>query len=167
MIRVVVDDLAFVSADAVVRPSTAALEPTARSLRRLEQVGGPAFWKQLKLKKELAVGAAVVTGAGDLPYEFVIHAVVKSSTVQVSPAGVRLALKSSLQRAADWQLARIAIPPLGTGAGNLSIEDAAQLMIDVLRNELPGATYPEEVCIVVESEGDRAIFEAYLEHHLS
>ncbi|MFQ6046153.1 MAG: macro domain-containing protein [Gemmatimonadales bacterium] len=166
MIRVVVDDLAFVNADAVVRPSTAALEPTVRSLRRLEQVGGPAFWKQLRLKKELAVGAAVVTSSGDLPCEFVIHAVVQSSTVPVSPSGVRLALKSTRQRAADWQLARIAIPPLGTGAGNLSMEDAARLMIEVLLSELPGATYPEDVCIVVESEDDRSIFEAYLERKL-
>jgi hypothetical protein len=36
-------------------------------------------------------------------------------------------------------------------------------MIEVLQTELPSATYPEEVCIVVETEDDRDIFEAYLE----
>lgn len=166
MIRVVVDDLAFVAVDAVVRPSTAALEPTAASLRRLEHVGGPAFWEQLTLQKELDVGAAVVTGGGDLAAEFVIHAVVQSAEKPVTASGVRLALKSTLQRAAAWQLARVAMPPLGTGAGNLSIDDAARLMIEVLQTELPSATYPEEVCIVVETEDDRGIFEAYLERRL-
>jgi O-acetyl-ADP-ribose deacetylase (regulator of RNase III) len=162
VIRVVVDDLAFVPADAVVRPSTASLEPTVASLRRLEQVGGPAFWEQLKLQKELDVGAAVVTGGGELAAEFVIHAVVRSSQTPVTATGVRLALKSTLQRAADWHLLRIAVPPLGTGAGNLSVEDAARLMVEVLRSELRDATYPEEVCIVVESDEQRDIFESCL-----
>lgn len=162
MIHVVVDDLAFVAADAVVRPTTALLEPVAPALRRLEQVAGPTLWKQLPTEGELDVGAAVVTGAGDLTAEFVIHAVVRSAQTPVSPAGVRRALRSVLQRAADWQLARVAIPPLGTGAGNLSLEDAARLMLEVLRAELPIATYPEEVCIVVESEEERVVFEALL-----
>ena len=60
MIRVVVDDIAFVPADAVIRPATTMLEPTAAALRHLEQVGGPAFWGQLKVQQPLAVGAAVV-----------------------------------------------------------------------------------------------------------
>ena len=67
MIRVVVDDIAFARADAVVRPATATLEPTTAALRRLEQVGGSAFWQQLKVQQDLPVGAAVVTGGGDLP----------------------------------------------------------------------------------------------------
>ena len=67
MIRVVVDDLAFVRSDAVIRPATATLEPTTAALRRLEQVGGPAFWQQLKVQQELAVGAAVNQLSGSLP----------------------------------------------------------------------------------------------------
>jgi hypothetical protein len=66
VIRVVVDDLAFVTADAVIRPTTATLEPLSPSLRRLEQVGGQPFWDQLSVQQELAVGSAVVTGGGDL-----------------------------------------------------------------------------------------------------
>ena len=41
MIRVVVDDLGFFPADAIVRPATTQLEPTTPALRRLEQMGGP------------------------------------------------------------------------------------------------------------------------------
>ncbi|HXH62722.1 MAG TPA: hypothetical protein VNG95_00995, partial [Gemmatimonadales bacterium] len=72
MIRVVVDDLAFLSADAIVRPATARLDSTTPAVRRLETVGGRAFIAQLALQQELAVGAAVVTASGgDLPAEFV------------------------------------------------------------------------------------------------
>ncbi len=162
MIHVVVDDLAFVPADAVVRPATSTLEPASSAVRHLEKVGGPSFWKQLRVQKPLDVGAAVVTSAGELEAEFVIHAVVRSDTEDVSSAGVRHTVRSVLQRAADWELARISTPVLGTGPGNLGLEDAAGVMIDVLAAELRSAIYPKDVFIVVESDEDRAIVEASL-----
>jgi O-acetyl-ADP-ribose deacetylase (regulator of RNase III) len=161
VIRVVVDDLAFVEVDAVVRPATAALAPTSPALRRLEQVGGPAFWKPLKVHDALDVGAAVVTGAGDLAAEFVIHAVIWSDAEPVSIDGIRRALVSVLQRAADWQLERIAVPPLGTGPGGLGLEDVAATMIDLL-SAIPVGSCPTDVAIVVETEDERRMFEARL-----
>jgi O-acetyl-ADP-ribose deacetylase (regulator of RNase III) len=162
VIRVVVDDLAFVEADAVIRPTTAALDPLSSSLRRLEQVGGPTFWDQLSMQQELAVGSAVVTGAGDLAADFVIHAVISSASDPVTAGCVRHALISVLQRAEDWQLRRLAIPPMGTGAGNLELEESARVMVEILAKSMVTTAYPEEVYIVVESEDDRGIFEAYL-----
>lgn len=162
MIRVVVDDLAFVEADAVVRPTTATLDPLSPSLKRLEQVGGPAFLSQLVVQDELAVGSAVVTGAGELCADFVVHAVISSAVEPVTPGHVRQALISALQRAGDWQLQRLAVPPIGTGAGNLDLEDAARIMVDVLGQAMATAEFPQEVCIVVDREEDRAVFEAYL-----
>ncbi len=162
MIRVVVDDLAFVSADAVIRPTTSALEPTSPALKRLEQVGGPTFWGQLRVHEQLSVGSAVVTGAGDLTADFVIHAVISSADEPVTDQGVRRALLSALQRAGDWQIDRLAVPPIGIGAGNLSLEEAARVMVEVLGQTMATATYPHEVCIVVDREEDRAVFDAYL-----
>jgi O-acetyl-ADP-ribose deacetylase (regulator of RNase III) len=162
VIRVVVEDLAFVEADALVRPTTATLGSTSPSLRRLEQIAGRSFQETLKVHEGLDVGAAVVTPAGDLTAELVIHAVVWSDEEPVTPSGVRRALISVLQRAADWHLSRIAIPPLGTGPGNLSTEDAARIMVEILTRDLPHATYPSDVCIVVETEQDRELFQGLI-----
>jgi O-acetyl-ADP-ribose deacetylase (regulator of RNase III) len=162
VIRVVVDDLAFVSADAVIRPTTANLEPLTPSLRRLEQVGGPSFWNQLAVQEDLAVGSAVVTGAGDLAADLVIHAVICSTDEPVSHQHVRGALISALQRAEDWQIRSLAVPPIGIGAGNLELEDVAQLTVDILGKAMETAKYPEQINIVVENEQDLAIFETYL-----
>ena len=49
MIHVVVDDLAFRSADAIVRPATTRLDPTTPAVRRLETVGGAEFSSHLRL----------------------------------------------------------------------------------------------------------------------
>ena len=84
MIDVVVDDLASIEADAVVRPATDTLEPTSTALRQLERIGGPRFHQQLETRAPLVVGAATVTGAGDLPAEFVIHAIIRSESEPVS-----------------------------------------------------------------------------------
>jgi O-acetyl-ADP-ribose deacetylase (regulator of RNase III) len=162
VIRVVVDDLAFVSADAIVRPANTLLEPTTAALRRLEQIGGAAFWAQLRPERELAVGSAVVTAAGDLGVELVVHAIIRSATEPVSRDTVRRALTAALQRAADWQLAHLATPVLGTGAGNLSLEDAADVMGAVLA-ALPGPEgFPSDVTIVVETEEERVVVESNL-----
>src|SRR2546422_68457 len=67
VIRVVVDDLAFLASDALVRPATARLDPTTPVVRRLEQVGGTEFVSRLRMPKELAGGAAVVTAGGGGP----------------------------------------------------------------------------------------------------
>jgi O-acetyl-ADP-ribose deacetylase (regulator of RNase III) len=162
VIRVVVDDLAFVEADAVIRPTTAFLEPTSVSLRRLERIGGPQFWEQLTTHGELAVGSAVVTASGDLTADLVVHAVICSPDQPVTVHNVKRALISALQRAGDWQLALVAVPPMGTGAGNLELEDAAAAMVEVLGLALNTATYPKEVCIVVDDDEQRAVFETYL-----
>ncbi len=162
MIRVVVDDIAFVPTDAVLRPTTAALEPTVSSLRHLDDVAGASFREQISTHTELAVGSAVVTDAGDLAADMIIHAVVRSFDEPVTEGRVRLALISALQRAGDWQIARIATPPIGTGAGNLSIEEAARIMVEVLSLAMATATYPKEVCIVVDGEEEKHLFDTYL-----
>ncbi len=48
MIQVVVDDLAFLASDAVVRPVTSRLDATTPAVRRLETVGGPRFVDRLR-----------------------------------------------------------------------------------------------------------------------
>jgi len=161
--RVVVDDLAFLVSDAIVRPATARLEATTPAVRRLEQQGGTAFQAHLTVQHDLPVGAAVVTGAGgDLPAEFVIHAVIRSETEAVSPQGVARAWRSALERAHEWEFARISAPPFGIGAGNLALEDAAEIMVLEITAHRMRAPFPVDVAVVVETDDEREVFEAAL-----
>ena len=160
MIRVVVDDLAILSADAIVRPVTARLHAATPAVRRLEEIGGMEFVRHLDLQKELAVGAAVVTGGGgELPAEYVIHAVIQSDTEPVTRKNVARAWLSALERAREWEFARLTVPPLGTGDGNLSVADTAALMTEVVA-QFGGASFPSDVCIVVQTADEQAAFEA-------
>jgi O-acetyl-ADP-ribose deacetylase (regulator of RNase III) len=163
VIRTVVDDLLFLPSDAVVCPATARLDPTTPAVRRLEELGGPSFAAQRRVQTDLAVGAAVVTaGGGDLPAEFVIHAVIQSEREPVTRRGVEIAWRSALQRAQEWEFARLTAPPLGTGAGNLSVEDAADIMAGVLAAHLGTVAFPRDVWLVLETDAEREVFEAAL-----
>ena len=160
-VEVIVDDLAFVSAGAVARPVDALLRATTPLLRRFELAGGAALARQLRVAEPLAVGAAVVTGAGDLAAELLVHAVVSSDEEPVSRAGVRRALASALQRAGDFGIDHLAVPPFGLGAGNLAVEDSAEVMSEVIRRHLASGRAPRRVTVVVERDAEAEAFIVY------
>ena len=163
MIVVRTDDLAFVAAGAIARPVNADLRATTPLMRRLELAGGEALDRQLHPNEPLEVGSAVVTGGGALAAELLIHAVVSSQSDPVSRASVRRATLSAMQRAADWRIDDLAIAPFGLGAGNLDVEECAEVMIDVLTRHLASARHPATVTIVVETEAEAEAFRRRVE----
>lgn len=160
MILVVVDDLAFVKADAVVRAADESLDPVSPEMSRLDRQAGERFAALRRVSAPLTAGAAVVTGGGDLAAPFVLHAVVRDRATATGREVVRRALVSAWQRAGDWGLSRIAAPLVGAGAGQLSLEDAAELLAETFPRT---GGCPSELRIVVEREEDRALVEAIVE----
>ena len=159
MIQVVVDDLAFVTADAVVRPADEVLNPVSPEASRLDQQAGERFDALRRVTTPLDAGAAVVTGGGDLAAPFVLHVVIRDSSHRTDRDIVRRALISAWQRAADWGLGSIGAPLIGAGAGQLTLEDAAGLMVETFEAQR-GAP---ELRIVLEREDDRALVEAIVQ----
>ncbi len=161
MISVVVDDLASLQVDAVLRPAGESLEPAANAAVRLDQAAGSAFAEQRRVSAPLEAGAAVVTGGGNLVAPFVIHAVIRDSTSPIAHAKVRRALVSAWQQAGAWGLARIAAPPVGAGSGGLSLEEAVGLLVETFPH--PGSIdQPAELRIVVEGQEELEAVEAIL-----
>lgn len=151
-IEIRVDDLAFWEGEAIARPVNAMLGATTPIMRKLERAAGSAFADTVRPREPLPVGAAVVTNAGDLPVELMIHGVVSSDDEPVTRDTVRLALMSAMQRAVAFQIREVAIAPFGLGAGNLDIEDSADVMLEVLNAHLRSASYPTHIVIFAETE---------------
>jgi O-acetyl-ADP-ribose deacetylase (regulator of RNase III) len=158
VIDVRVDDLAFYEGEAIVRPVNAELGAPTPLLRRLETAAGTGLRDQLRTHNPLAVGSAVVSSAGALLVELLVHAVVSSEDEPVSMLSVRRALTSALQRAVDWQIGALAIAPFGLGAGNLAIEESAAVLAEVLADHRRrGERYPETVTIVAETHEEASV----------
>jgi O-acetyl-ADP-ribose deacetylase (regulator of RNase III) len=163
VIQVVVDDLAFLEVDAVLRPASDRLDPVTPTISRLDQLAGEQFTAQRRIQQPLVVGAAVVTGAGDLTAKFVVHAVIQSTQIPADADTVRRALVSAWQRAADWELESVATPLVGTGAGQLSIEEAALLLEQTSRL----SRFPSRLLIVVGDETERTTVQAIVTRQAS
>ena len=112
MIRVCIDDLAFFDGEAIVRPVNEDLGATTPLLRRLELAAGTELHNQIRLQEPLPVGAAIVTSAGELSVELLVHAVVMSRTVHLNPLGVLLSVLVGVELA-GFVGALLAIPAAG------------------------------------------------------
>lgn len=161
MIEIRIDDLAFYRGDAIVRPVNADLGATTPLMRRLELAAGPRLTNHLHVQEPLPVGAAIVSGAGDLTVELMVHAVISSTEEPVSRDSVRRAMISALQRVEAWQIPTVAIPPFGLGAGNLDIDQSADVMLTVLASHIKHARFPVDVTVIAETaEEEQALIAA-------
>jgi O-acetyl-ADP-ribose deacetylase (regulator of RNase III) len=158
VIRVVVDDLAFIEADAVIRPADATLAPVTPTGSRMDRLAGERFAAQRRVTTALEAGAAVVTGGGDLAAPFVLHVVIRDERTEAGPEVIRRALHSAWQRARDWGLRVVATPLVGAGAGQLSVEESAALLAETFPRADGEA--PAELRIVVERDDERETVEA-------
>jgi O-acetyl-ADP-ribose deacetylase (regulator of RNase III) len=163
VIEVRIDDLAFYRGEAIAWPVDATLGATTPLLRRVEAAAGPTLTERPPLHEPLPVGAAVVTGAGALGVELLIHAVIMSREERASRDAVRRALTSALQRATDFRIDELAVAPFGIGAGNLDVEESAEVMIGVMRQHQGRSAHPRSIVVIVETEMERTVWTAALE----
>lgn len=158
MIEVQVGELAAAVTGAVVRPVATDFSAVTPAMRRFDQAAGAAVADQCARLGELPLGSAVITGAGDLTTDFVVHVAVRSATENASAAVVRRGLLNALRRLSDWDIESVALTPLGTGAGNLDAEESAAAMVPVILDHLREAGRPMRVVIRVEDGYQEAAF---------
>ena len=165
MIRVLrheLAELAELEVDAVLRPVSAEWEAVTPAMRRLELAAGPALTAYCQRLGEPPVGSALITPAGALRARFMVHVVVRSVDQPVSEAVVRLGFRNGLRRLQEWAIERVALPALGTGAGNLDAEDVACIMLDEYYDHAVTADYPTELTIAAESDYELEAFRRQL-----
>jgi O-acetyl-ADP-ribose deacetylase (regulator of RNase III) len=161
VIEVRVGELAETRAGAVLRPVAADWSAATAASRRVELQAGAVVSRPLD-PGELPIGSALITPAGDLPAQFLVHVVVRSLDEPVTASGIRRALQNGLRRLVEWGIESVALPPLGTGAGNLDAEESASVVIPVLLEHIAEHPHPGTVIIVAENEYERQAFEAAL-----
>jgi O-acetyl-ADP-ribose deacetylase (regulator of RNase III) len=158
MISVRVLELADARTSAVLRPVAADWSAVTPAMRRLELAAGADVHAQCLRLGELPVGSALITGAGELHARFMVHVVVRSLDEPVTVRGVRQALLNGLRRLVEWGIDSVTLPPLGTGAGNLDAEEAAQLMVPILAAHVEAGPVPSQFEVAVETEYEHAAF---------
>ena len=158
MIRLLRGELSEASTEAVLQAVRSDGAPITSVGRRLESVAGPRVAERVAAQGENPVGTAFVTPGGGTGADFIIHLVLQSPDESLSVGTLERALRNGLRRASDFGLATVALPPLGTGPGQLSVEVAAPLVLRVLDEHRRAHGTPERFLLVTESEFDAAAF---------
>ncbi len=162
MISVRRENLAAADVECILRSVSSSLEPLTAIGREVGDAAGQTLIDRIEQIGDLPVGGAVITPAGDLSASFIIHVAVQSHDEPVSVGGVRKALLNGLRRASTMGIETLALPPLGTGAGNLDAEAAAGVMLEVLREHMENEEHPREVTVMVATEYEQEVFASYL-----
>ncbi|HEY7826683.1 MAG TPA: macro domain-containing protein [Candidatus Limnocylindrales bacterium] len=110
----------------------------------------------------LELGQAVVTPAGALAARIIIHAVSLDRDRRTSAVAIEAAVHSAMARAREHNVTSIAFPALGTGVGGYPIDEAAQITLDTIHQELPASPSIEVVTFALRGASAYAAFEAAL-----
>lgn len=137
-------DITTYDGDAIVNAANNHLVLGAGVAGAIRQRGGPSIQEECDRHGPIQVGQVAITGAGDLPTRWVIHAAAMGDE-PVSERSIRESTEASLRLAAKHGMKRIAFPVLGSGIGGFRFRDAAIIMRDAVRGSRQGEVLDEVV----------------------
>jgi len=129
-------DICDLEVDAIVNAANLSLWMSTGVGGALKRVGGDAIEFAAVRQAPVPLGGAIVTPAGKLAAKAVIHAVSLDRERRTSGPVIEAAVRSAMARAREIGATSIAFPALGTGVGGFSLEEAARITVETVRDEL-------------------------------
>ncbi len=159
LIQVVTGDLLDQPVDAVVNPWNRNTIPWWLLLPQgvsggIKQRAGAQVFKELARHGRLALGQAVATGAGDLPFKAIIHVAGIDDLWTASDASVRASVSNAVQLACSLGLTSLAIPLIGAGSGRMP----AKRSLEIILAELQSSDAPLSVIVVLYGRLAEAVY---------
>ena len=133
LFRIAKGDLTTFEGDAIVNAANDRLILGSGVAGAIRRKGGPEIQEECDRHGPIRVGEAAVTGAGELPVKYVIHAAVLGAE-PASYDTVRRATRSALAKARELGIRTVAFPLLGTGVGGLDAHEVARIMIEEFKS---------------------------------
>jgi O-acetyl-ADP-ribose deacetylase (regulator of RNase III) len=165
----VLGDIAAQQVDAIVNAANSQLAGGGGVDGAIHRAGGPAIMKETRRRypNGCPTGSAVISGAGNLPAKYVIHAV--GPVWRGGNSGeenlLASAYRASLALAAEHGCRSVALPALSTGAYRYPLEEAARVAITTSTDfltQLPADSPLQLVRFVLFSEDVQAAFDKEL-----
>ncbi len=145
-------DITTYDGDAIVNAANNHLVLGAGVAGAIRRAGGPTIQEECDRRGPIRVGAAAITGAGNLGVRWVIHAAAMGDE-PVSERSIRGSTAASLRLASQHGVQRIAFPILGSGIGGFDFRRAVELMLEAIRMT-PEAEQLEEIVLYGFSASD-------------
>lgn len=162
-------DITQQQVDAIVNAANSRLAGGGGVDGAIHRRGGPTIMEETKRRYPdgCPTGSAVISGGGNLPAKFVIHAVgpVWNGGGRGEPELLAGAYQRCLELAAAEECESVAFPAISCGVYAYPIEQAAKIAITVAHDFLRQHNFPQLVRFVLFGEETQKVFEKVLHEH--
>ncbi len=155
-------DITDLEVDAIVNAANEDLQLGTGVAGAIRQKGGPTIQQECDRIKHTPVGTAVLTGAGELKAQHVIHAVGPRMGEGEEDRKLQSAIRSSLALADRHGLKSIAVPAISSGNFGFPMDRCARIMLTEIYRYLQGGTKLERVAIALFGDETFDIFKREL-----
>jgi O-acetyl-ADP-ribose deacetylase len=152
-------DITDARVDAIVNAANNDLKLGGGVAGAIRTKGGPSIQQECDQLGPVKLGEAAITGAGDLPARYVIHAASMRLGGRTTEPSLRDATRNSLQRAKEKGVESIAFPAIGTGIAGFPLDRCAEIMGAEVRDHLKGETSLKRVEFVLFDKPSMYIFQ--------
>lgn len=158
-LRIVEGNIVVLNVDAIVNAANKSLILGGGVAGAIRNFGGPSIQEECNAIGPIEVGEAVLTGAGNLNTDYVIHAV--GPVYGEGDEDIKLvkATLNSLKIAKKKNIRSIALPAISTGIFHFPIKRCAEIMIKVAMDFLRENETPQEIVLCLYGERAYTIFQ--------
>ncbi|MDK6028729.1 macro domain-containing protein [Ignisphaera sp. 4213-co] len=143
VLRVLIEDVTKLVVDAIVNPANSLMVMGGGVAGAIKRVGGEEIEKEAMRYAPVSIGKAVATTAGRLPAKYVIHSpTMEKPAMRTTVDKVSKAVLAALEKALELGVKSIAFPGMGTGVGGLSYSQAAEAMVNTIKQFLSSRRVP-------------------------
>ncbi len=146
--------------DAVVNAANAELRIGGGVAGAIHRAAGPELEKECLSLAPIKPGEAVITKAYNLPNKYVIHCLGPIYRID-KPEDKFLAncYRNALKLAEEYRIESIAFPAISTGAFGYPLEEAAEVALSTIKEEIPNLAIIKLIRMVLFSQKDLRIHE--------
>ena len=162
-LRLVREDITEMEVDAFVFDITEDVKLGSGFGSAIQQRGGIVIQKELDEIGSCPTGEAVVTEAGILKADWIIHANGPKFREEDEEDKLRKTIQSALARAEEKGVKRLAFPPMGTGLYQVPLDLCSRVMVDTITEHLTNGSTLEEVLIVAPDNREFDPFKAQIQ----
>ncbi len=154
-------DITAQETEAIVNAANKRLAPGGGVAGAIHRAAGPELWEECKTLGGCRTGEAKISGAYELPADYVVHTVgpVYSGSPE-DPELLESSYRNSLQLAVDKGIESVSFPALSTGAFGYPEEEAGRIALETMIDFLENHSGPELVRLVLYG---RSSFELHKE----
>jgi O-acetyl-ADP-ribose deacetylase (regulator of RNase III) len=124
--------------------------------------GGPTIQKELDEIGPVETCTAVISNAGTMKAQKIIHAVGPKFQEQDMEGKLRKTMENSLLQAEENGIKKVGFPPMGAGFYGMPLDGCARIMISTIQQHLSGECGLEEVVIFLADTREYTPFQSAL-----